>query len=115
MKSVNETKKVLLIFADSAVRNGKADAGLLQQYLQQAADTGSMNTQVYYTYARSLSYFVSNTKSAIYDHRNRLDLKDYDFVYFRKAGSVMQQMLACAVYLRQHGVPFFDTEIGSAG
>lgn len=114
MKSVNETKKILLIFADSSVKKGLADASLLQEMLQRAATQKQLNTQVYITYARSLSFFVSKDNARIYDHANDCDLKEYDFVYFRKAGTVMQQMLACASYLRQHDIPFFDTEIGAA-
>jgi glutathione synthase/RimK-type ligase-like ATP-grasp enzyme len=103
--------KILLIFADSSVRKGLADADELRTILQQAADGRSDKMEIFTTYARSLSYFVSNERSVIYDHRNRLPLEDYDFVYFRKAGSVMQQMLACAIYLKQNGVPFYDQEI----
>jgi glutathione synthase/RimK-type ligase-like ATP-grasp enzyme len=114
MKSVNVTKRVLLVFADSSVKSGQANAALLQEYLQTAADGQSIGMEISYTYASSLSYFVSNGQSRVYDHRNKRDLKDYDFVYFRKVTKVMQQMLACAVYLRQHGIPYFDTEIGAS-
>lgn len=112
MKSINEPKKVLLIFADSAITSFKADALELQRILQKASDEKESNLQFFITYARSLSFLVTNNTSCVYDHRNRTDLKDYDFVYFRKAGAVMQQMLACAVYLQAHQVPYFDTEIG---
>lgn len=106
------TRKVLLIFADSSLKSGKADAGELQRILQEAANASQRQLEFYVTTARSLSYFVSNDESRIYDHANKHDLKDYDFVYFRKAGSVMQQMLACARYLEIHGVPYADAEIG---
>lgn len=112
MKSINQPKKVLLVFADSSVRKGLADADLLQEVLQAASLRQDAKLEFYVTYARSLSYLVSNHTSRIYDHRNKHDLKEYDFVYFRKAGAVMQQMLSCAVYLRMHGIPFFDSEIG---
>lgn len=104
-------KKILLIFADSPVKAGLADPVELQRLLQEQADTQGKAAQIFVTNARSLSYFVSNERSVIYDHRNKTLLEDYDFVYFRKAGAVMQQMLSCAIYLKQHGVPFFDQEI----
>jgi glutathione synthase/RimK-type ligase-like ATP-grasp enzyme len=107
-------KKVLLIFADSSVKKGLADAEKLQSLLQSTADAAGLPMTFYVAYARSLSFLVTNRTSRIYDHRNKQDLKDYDFVYFRKAGTVMQQMLACASYLRQHQVPFYDREIGVA-
>jgi len=107
-------KKILFIFADSSVKKGLADAEKLREIMQAEADNEHQDVRVFVTYARSLSYFVSNEHSVIYDHRNRMDLKDYDFVYFRKAGSVMQQMLSCAIYLKQHNVPFVDREIFSA-
>ncbi len=107
-------RKVLFIFADSSVKKGLADAEKLREIVQHEADLENQDLKVFVTYARSLSYFVSNDHSVIYDHRNRRDLKDYDFVYFRKAGSVMQQMLSCAVYLKQHGIPFVDQEIFTA-
>jgi len=107
-------KKILFIFADSSVKKGLADAEKLREIMQAEADKEQQDVRIFITYARSLSYFVSNERSIIYDHRNRMDLKDYDFVYFRKAGSVMQQMLSCAIYLKQHNVPFVDQEIFSA-
>lgn len=113
MKNINEPKKILLIFADSSVRAGLADAEELKRILQEAGDARQQNMEFYATYARSLSFLVTNTASRIYDHRNKLDLADYDFVYFRKAGAVMQQMLACAIYLQEHNIPYFDTEIGA--
>ena len=115
MNSNREVKRVLLIFADSSVKRGLADAGELQKLLSQAAEREDIPMEVYVTYARSLSYFVSNTRSVIYDHKNRMGLEEYDFVYFRKAGTVMQQMLSCAIYLREHGIPFYDQEILRAG
>lgn len=107
-------KKILLIFANSAVKKGMADADELKRILQESANLRGEEMQFYITYARSLSYFVSNERSVIYDHTNRMSLEDYDFVYFRKAGAVMQQMLSCAIYLRQHGIPFYDQEIYAA-
>jgi len=115
MKAISQPKRVLLIFANSAVRTGLADAEALQELLQAESNKEQLDIIVDFTYARSLSYFVSNERSRIYDHRNKRDLRDYDFVYFRKAGTVMQQMLACASYLRQHGIPYFDREIGLNG
>ena len=114
MKNVNQPLRILFIFADSSVKKGLADADELQRLMQGAADAGHPGTDIDITYMRSLSFFVGNNGSRIYDHRNKRDIKEYDFVYFRKVGSVMQQALACAIYLRQHGVPFFDVEIGRA-
>ena len=108
----DKIRKVLLIFADSSIQSGKADADDLQRILQDAADEAGEKLEFYVTTARKISYFVSNTTSRIYDHTNRRDLAAYDFVYFRKAGSVMQQMLACATYLKQHNIPYADAEIG---
>lgn len=106
------TRRVLLLFADSSIKSGKADADELRRILQEAANKNGQNLEFYTSTARAISYFVSNSSSRIYDHANKRDLKDYDFVYFRKAGSVMQQMLACARYLEVHGVPYADSEIG---
>lgn len=103
--------KVLFLFANSSVRKGLADPDALQRLMEQAIDTAGYDMQMYVSYARSLSFFVSNAKTKIRDHRNHMNLDEYDFVYFRKAGSAMQQMLTCALYLRDHNVPFFDTEI----
>ena len=111
MKTSSTQKKILLIFANSAIKKGTADAKELQGVLQAEADARGKNEKIYITFGRSLSYFVSNNRSVVYDHLNRMLLEDYDFVYFRKAGAMMQQMLSCAVYLRQHGVPFYDKEI----
>jgi RimK family alpha-L-glutamate ligase len=112
---VNATsKKVLFLFADSAVRKGYADANELKTIMNAAAEQQGVAYEFFVAYARNLSYFVNNDKSRIYDHRNKMTLEEYDLVYFRKAGAVMQQMLSCAIYLKQHDVPFFDREIYQA-
>jgi len=102
-----------LVFADSSIRQGLADASELQRILQEASDSSNVRLEFYTTYARDLSFLVTNDKSRIYDHHNKQDLKHYDFVYFRRAGAVLQQMLACALYLEEHHVPYFDSEIGA--
>lgn len=111
MMSTGKTKKILLLFAEGSVRKGRADPEALQELLQSASLNQSDKYTIYISYARSLSYYVSNNGASIRDHRNHMNLEDYDFVYFRKAGSVMQQMLACATYLKSHNVPFYDREI----
>ncbi len=108
---MSATKKVLLLFANRSVRQGKADPPALQALLRQAAAAHDKDYEVYVSYARSLSYLITNDKCIIRDHRNHFDLQEYDFAYLRKAGASMQQMQACAFYLHDHGVPFFDQEI----
>lgn len=103
--------KILLLFANSSVRKGLADNEELSRLLNEASVEVDQNVEIYTSFARSLSFFISNHDSVIFDHKNRLRLEDYDFVYFRKAGATLQQMLACAIYLRSHGVPFYDREI----
>lgn len=103
--------KVLLLFANSTVRQGKAFPDDLQALLQNEANKRGENIQFFTGYARSLSYLISNDRVKIRDHRNHMNLEDYDFVYFRKAGTAMQQMQTCAYYLRDRDVPFWDTEL----
>ena len=103
--------KVLLLFSNSTVKNGKAFPDDLKDLLQTAADKKGEDLEFYIGYARSLSYLLSNGRVRIRDHRNRRDLDDYDFVYFRKAGAAMQQMQTCAYYLKDRGIPFWDTEL----
>lgn len=103
--------KVLLLFSNSTVRRGKAFPEDLQKLLQNAANEKGKDLEFFVGYARSLSYLISNGRVKIRDHRNRMDLEDYDFVYFRKAGAAMQQMQACAYYLKDHNVPFWDQEL----
>lgn len=109
---INKTLRILLIFADSSVSNQLAFPDDLRELLQASSDEMGYAMSFETTTAKSLSLFVSNDMARVYDHRNKSDLKEYDFVYFRKAGPVMQQMLACAVYLRQHDIPYADREIG---
>lgn len=103
--------KVLLVFANGSVRNKTADPELLKEILQKAAADSSVEMECFVTYARSLSFFISNESVRIRDGRNHRDLEEYDFVYFRKAGMAMQQMQVCAQYLADRGVPFYDTEL----
>lgn len=103
--------KVLLLFSNSTVRKGRAFPDDLRALLQKAADEQGEAMEIYISYARSLSYLISNERVKIRDHRNHMNLEDYDFVYFRKAGSAMQQMQTCAYYLRDRGVPFWDEEL----
>lgn len=105
-----KTLKVLLLFANSSVRDGMAHPAELESLLQEASLKHG-HYQIYVSYARSLSYLITNEEFVIRDHRNHLNLDEYDFVYFRKAGASMQQMQACAYYLQEHNIPFFDTEI----
>lgn len=105
--------KALFIFADSSVKHGLADPAGLKALLETYIGTHDAKMEIYVTYARSLSFFISNDKVVIRDHRNHRALEKYDFVYFRKAGTVMQQMLTAALYLKDHGVPFFDHEIAT--
>ncbi len=108
---MSSPKKLLLLFANSSVRDGRADPAALQALLQRAADDSGAACEVYTSYARSLSYLITNDGFTVRDHRNHFDLDEYDFVYLRKAGASMQQMQACAYYLHDHNVPFFDQEI----
>lgn len=103
--------KVLLLFSNSTVKNEKAFPDDLRDLLKQAANDRQEDIEFFVGYARSLSYLISNKRVKIRDHRNRMNLEDYDFVYFRKAGAAMQQMQTCAFYLRDHGVPFWDSEL----
>lgn len=108
---MNKVNKVLLLFSNDSVRKGLADPDSLAGLLKEAALSNNQSVEIYVSYARSLSFLITNNKVKIRDHRNHMNLEDYDFVYFRKAGSAMQQMLTCALYLKDHGIPFFDTEI----
>lgn len=108
---MSKTYKVLFLFANDSVRKGLADPDALVALMREAAVEMSIDMEVFVSYARSLSFFISNNKVKIRDHRNHMNLEEYDFVYFRKAGSAMQQMLTCALYLTDHEIPFYDTEI----
>lgn len=103
--------KVLLLFSNTTVKRGMAFPDDLKNLLEKAAHDKGEDIEFFVSYARSLSYLISNERVKIRDHRNHMDLDEYDFVYFRKAGTAMQQMLTCALYLRDRGVPFWDTEI----
>lgn len=106
--------KVLLVFTNSSVKKDKAFPDDLQALLNDAAKKNGQDVQVFVTYARSLSYLISNEKTVIRDHRNHMNLEEYDLVYFRKAGAAMQQMQACAYYLLDRGIPFYDSELVKA-
>ncbi len=106
--------KVLFLFANDSVRKGLADPDALAALMQEASLEVNPNMEIFVSYARSLSFFISNNKAKIRDHRNHMNLEEYDFVYFRKAGSAMQQMLTCALYLTDHEIPFYDTEIAKS-
>lgn len=106
--------KVLILFANNSVRNEKADPDALRAILERAHPELGSDMQFFVSYARSLSYYISNEEVVIRDHRNKRNLDSYDFVYFRKAGAAMQQMLVCAAYLKDHNIPFFDAEIRRA-
>jgi glutathione synthase/RimK-type ligase-like ATP-grasp enzyme len=103
--------KVLLLFSNSTIRKGRAFPDDLQALLQKAADEKGEKLEFFVSYARSLSYLISNERVKIRDHRNRRNLEDYDFVYLRKAGGAMQQMQTVAYYLHDRGVPFWDQEL----
>jgi glutathione synthase/RimK-type ligase-like ATP-grasp enzyme len=103
--------KVLLVFANSSVKKERAYPDDLVAILQAAADKKGKEITIYKTYARSLSFMVSKKTKRIRDHKNHMNLEDYDLVYFRKAGAAMQQMQSCAIYLRDKGVPFYDKEL----
>lgn len=103
--------KVLLLFSNSTIRSGRAFPDDLKDLLQKAADEKGEKLEFFVGYARSLSYLISNERVKIRDHRNKRNLEDYDFVYFRKAGSAMQQMQTVAYYLHDRGVPFWDQEL----
>lgn len=108
MKKIN----ILLVFANRSVREQKAYPEELRALLQEASDgRPDIDAKVHVTYARSLSYLITNERVKIRDHRNHRNLNEYDLVYFRKAGSSMQQMQTCARYLRECGIPFYDTEL----
>lgn len=109
-----KTKKVLFLFANNSVKNGLADPQALAELMNRAVENRGDDMEIFVSYARSLSFFISNGKNVIRDHRNHMDLSDYDFVYFRKAGSCMQQMLTCALYLNDRQIPFYDSEIGKS-
>lgn len=106
-----KTNKVLFLFTSDSARKGLADPEALTSLVSRAAVDMGVDMDIYISYARSLSFLISNDKVKIRDHRNHMNLEEYDFVYFRKAGSAMQQMLTCALYLTDHDVPFYDTEI----
>jgi RimK family alpha-L-glutamate ligase len=103
--------KVLLLFSNSTVRRGKAFPDDLQELLQNAAEKNGEDIEFFVSYARSLSFLISNKRVKIRDHKNHMNLEEYDFVYFRKAGAAMQQMQTCALYLKDRGIPFWDTEL----
>ncbi len=103
--------KVLLLFSNSTVRKGRAFPDDLQKLLQLEADKRGETIEFLVGYARSLSYLIANNRVKIRDHRNHMNLEEYDFVYIRKAGSAMQQMQTCAYYLRDKGIPFWDSEL----
>ena len=103
--------KVLFLYSNSAVRQSMAFPDDLRDLMQKVADEKQENMEFFTSYARSLSYLISNEKVKIRDHRNHMDLDEYDFVYFRKAGTAMQQMQTCAYYLQDRGIPFWDTEL----
>lgn len=107
-------KRALLIFSNSSVKEDKADPIKLIDLLQESADKKDLDIKFYYTFGRSLSYLITNDRTKIRDHRNHLNLNEYDFVYFRKAGALMQQMLVVARYLQDVGIPFWDLEISKA-
>lgn len=104
-------KKILFLFANDFIRKGLCDPESLNSLMSQASDKLEADMEFYFSYARSLSFFISNNKVKIRDHRNHMDLEEYDFVYFRKAGTAIAQMLTCALYLKDKGIPFFDREI----
>jgi len=103
--------KVLLLFANTSVKSAKAFPEDLKEILQETAIAKNVDMEIFVSYARSLSFFISNEKVEIRDHKNHLNLEEYDLVYFRKAGPAMQQMQACAHYLRDRGIPFYDNEL----
>lgn len=113
MQSKTKTIKALFVFANSSVRDGMANPDALKQILETYIESKGVKMEIYVTYARSLSYFISNGDVKIRDHRNHRLLEKYDFVYFRKAGAVMQQMLTAALYLEDHKIPFYDHEIAT--
>lgn len=106
--------KVLFLFANNSVRSGKADPQALKDLMTAAAGQLNVDMDIFVSYARSLSFLISNKKVKIRDNRNHMDLDEYDFVYFRKAGSAMQQMLTCALYLKDNNIPFYDTELAKS-
>lgn len=104
-------KKVLFLFANDMIRKNLCDPELLASLLSEASANLEADIDFYVSHARSLSFFISNDNVKIRDHRNHMDLDEYDFVYFRKVGTAMQQMLTCALYLKDRGIPFYDQEI----
>jgi glutathione synthase/RimK-type ligase-like ATP-grasp enzyme len=103
--------KVLFVFTNSSVRDKRTDPARLKEIIEKAAIDKHEDMDVYITYARSISFLISNERVRIRDNRNHMNLEEYDFVYFRKAGAAMQQMQVCAHYLHDRGIPFFDTEL----
>lgn len=103
--------KVLLLFANTSVKKERAFPDDLKNILDDAATKKGSDIEIFVSFSRSLSFFISNEKVVIRDHKNHRNLEEYDLVYFRKAGPAMQQMQACAHYLRDRGVPFYDLEL----
>lgn len=106
-----KTKKVLLLYANSSVKRERAHPKELESLLNAVSGDIEIHTSM----ARSLSYLITNERMRIRDHKNHMDLEDYDLVYFRKAGGAMQQMATCAHYLNDRGVPFYDRELIRSG
>jgi len=103
--------KVLLVFTNSSVRDKRTDPDHLKSIIAKAAGEKQAGMEIFITFARSISFFISNEQVRIRDNLNHMNLEEYDFVYFRKAGAAMQQMQVCAHYLHDRGIPFFDSEL----
>jgi glutathione synthase/RimK-type ligase-like ATP-grasp enzyme len=100
-------KKSLLLFAKTSVEKGLADPAALCALLNQA----EKGLDASWAYLDDLIYAIDNDQVAVYDHRNKHSIDEYDIVYFRYWGAQEGHAIAAARVCKLLNVPFVDDEV----
>jgi len=99
-------KNILLLFTVESISTGKANPDVLVSTLNKVSK-GSVYEHALFN---ELDYSASQSVANIINTKTKKDLKNYDFVYFRRWEETPDQSMACAIYLEQNAVPFADSE-----
>lgn len=99
-------KKILLLFTQESVAQGRAEPGALASLLEEANPA----LKVDWSFYEDLIHIISKQRVAVVDSVKNIDIADYDFVYHRRWQEQPAVALACAIYLKSQNKLQVDHE-----
>lgn len=106
-------KKILILTSNSGKTVSWKER---EQYVAEFAkktEKNLKNTSVHYAVYGDMYFSVLAGRTQVYDSRNGLDLREYDFVHFKNWQYELEDAAVIASYLHQQGVQFANEEVNS--